>query len=497
MRRIEQEIALLRHPIIATVLIAVSVGIGVAVGIQAAGHLRMFVYALVLMNVMIMAYLMVLKDVVNTVILYLYSLTFLNYYWRIVLPGRWPDLDLPRLIFAFVCTIFLLEIALKVRTLLPRTMIDLAMASLALVIVISMATGGKVYIRQFLNGYAIPYATFVISRNIFSSEQSINKLIKYFVLPLSAYFPLNQIFEHYGIRRLVFPPYILDTETLSRFSVFVGSGRAMGAFLEPSATVFAMVACYFLTLWVISKSKAIAAKAYGVLLTILVPVGVFFSYTRSAYAAFVASMLVVTIFSSRLRLFGMVVLVATGLAVLANWENVKSEKREVGGLAIEHTVQSRLVVYQAALKMMADHPINGVGFERFMENVGPYLGEIRRTILGYRPARVGRQLRIHNHFLSAAVELGFLGLVPLLLIYYLLVRGMVGAMGVNCPIYDRDFVVVALAILINWITVAFFIETRFYEFLNVFPLILAGIVIGGKQRVELGWFNSIEKGERK
>ncbi|MGQ9810484.1 MAG: O-antigen ligase family protein [bacterium] len=477
--------------------LVVAAAIAVAIGLRLAIQINVWFYGLLFVNVLTFAYFILAKDITYSVLIYFYSLVFFNWYWQVPLPGKLPDLDIPRLVFTFMWAIFLLEIAMGTRTLLPRTNAELAMLALVTAIIISMAiTGGKTHIRMLLNGYALPYAAFVLSKNLLSSRQTVERLVKYLALPLALYFPLNQMFEHYNINRLVFPPYILNPRSVGAFTYFEVSGRAMGAFLHPSATVFAMCSAYLLALWYTGKSPSKTGKIYAIILTFLVPPAVFFSYTRSAYLGFLVAMFILLLLSGRSKIFAIAVIVAAGLGILANWENVKTEKRDVGGLAIKETAQSRLAHVYAARQMFADKPLTGFGFERFQESVPTYLAEVRRTLLGYRGARIGRELRMHNFFLSILVELGLMGFIPLVLIYYYIIKHLHRAVRRPCPVYDRDFVVAVIAILATWFTISMFIESRFFEYMNVLVMTFVGIVIGGQQKMDLGLLNNSERGDQ-
>ncbi len=496
MNRSGLQIDQFKRPAIFVAVIAASAGIGAAVGSKVVIQMTSFFYWLLFANVLLVAYLLS-KHMIYSVLIYFYSLVYFNYYWRFILPGQLPDFDIPRLIYTFMWMVFLMEIGMGNQTLLPRTRIELPMLALVIVIIISMAAHPQwpLPMRQLLNGYVIPYSAFVLSKNLLSSKNSLEKLVKYFAIPVSIYFPLNQMFEHFHIDKLIFPPYILNPGSVGAFSYFEVSGRAMGVFLHPSATAFGMVATYLLTLWYATRSNSKILKICAIVLTVLVPPAVFFSYTRSAYAAFFSSMLVLALMSRRMRIFGIAVIVAAVLGVLGNWENIKTEKREVGGIAIKETAQSRLAHVYVIGNMFLDHPFTGVGFEKFKDVSRPYLREVRRTILGYRAAGVGMHLRVHNHFLSTVVEMGLPGLVCIALIYFFLVKYLLKARNRPCAVYDHDFVVTVLAVFANWFTISMFIETRFFEFVNTFNMTLAGIVIGAQQKMDLGLFNNSEKGE--
>ncbi len=470
-------------PITFFILIALSVFIGAYAGSKAALQFKTLFYGLVLSNVLVAAYLLLIKDMSYGILVYLYSLTFLNFYWRIVLPGKWPDLDIPRLVFVFLWLIFLLEVGLGVRRLLPRTNAEIAMLGVVIAIVISMSTNGVVQIRQLLNGFAIPYAVFVVAKNIFRTEKDINKLVYLVAVPISIYFPVNHIFEHYRMTQFVFPRYILSPQVAGQ-EIFWG-GRTMGVFLQPSATGMATVSIFVLSLYGLSKRGGALAKIVAMIITLLTPVGVFFTYTRSVYLGFFMAMLGLAIFSRKMKIYAIVIITMIILGILANWSNIKTEKREVGGLATKHTVQSRLVLYQASLSMFLDHPFRGVGFKRFQEKALPYIRRVRTTFLGYRESWMGKNLNMHNHFLNTLNEVGLMGFIPLVLVYYFIFKILIPARRRPTPAYDSDFVVAVWAIFAQYISNAMFMEPRFFEFMNVFPFMMAGIVIGGQQRLKL------------
>jgi O-antigen ligase len=471
------------------ILVALSVVIGIVAGRNVRVDLKIIFYILILSNLMLVAYTLLMRNIAHGVVIYLYSLTFLNFYWRITLPGRFPDLDLPRLVFVFIWLVFLIESSLGGRHLLPRSKAELPMLAVVLVVLVSMLTIGKVQIRQMLNGYAIPYAMFIIAKNAFRRREDVRRFIYWFAIPLSIYFPVNHMFEHYRLRQFVFPRYILSPEVAGQ-NLFWGQ-RALGVFLQPVATGMAMVSMFILSLYGLSKLKGFLPRLVSVFITGITPVAVFFIYTRSVYLGFFNAMIVLTVLSKNLRKFGVVIILGIILGILANWENVTTEKREAGGLATKHSATQRLVLFETSLSMFSHRPFFGVGFMRFEEEARPHIRQVRSTALGYREAWMGKNLKQHNQFLNMLTEMGLAGFIPLVFIYYYIFRTFARAGRIESPTYDRDFVVVVWAVFAEYVTNVFFMEPRFFEFMNVLPFLLAGIVIGGYQRATLPrWNNS-------
>jgi O-antigen ligase len=256
----------------------------------------------------------------------------------------------------------------------------------------------------------------------------------------------------------------------------------MGAFIQPVATGFAMVAIYVLSMYSLSKVKSTFARIYAGIVTLITPVGVFFAYTRSVYLSYFVAMLILALFSRRLRLLGLIVIAAVVLGVLGNWSQVTTERREAGGLATKGTLISRLVLMEASLRMFMDHPFRGIGVARWKERSGPYVRQIRTTALGYREAGVAVGTGQHNHFLTVLVETGLLGAVPMVLMYVFLLRTLLAARRVKMDAVEPDLLVAIYAVFAAFLVNATIIETKYFEFMGAFPMMLAGIVVGNYYR---------------
>ena len=466
-----------RDQLVVYVLVLLSICIGVLAGTRAVVTPKGVLYALVVLNVLLVGYVIIIKNMVLGVLMYFYSLTYLNYYWRLILPGRWPDIDIPRMMFVFIWLVFLVEIMMGGRRLEKWTPIDSSMLGVTLAFLITMVTQGEILIRQFLNGYAIPYAMFAIGKNVFKTKKDVDRFIFLLAVPLSLYFPLNNIFEHYGLNQLVFPKYILDPNV-----TYEWGGRAMGAFIQPVATGTAMVGIYFLSMHSLSRVKSSFARIYAVLVSLITPVGVFFAYTRSVYLGYFIGMVILTVFSRRLRVLGLIVILAMSLGIMGNWSKVTTSERETGGLATKETAIARLVLMEASFAMFMDHPFRGIGFGRFVQAAVPYVRQIRTTALGYREAWIAKHNSQHNQFFSVLTETGLLGFVPLVLVYFFTVKTLYAARRVKMEAVEPDLLVAVWAVMAAYIVNISFIEPRYFEFMNAFPFMLAGMVVGNYYR---------------
>ncbi len=473
-----------RLPVTFFILVGLSIVVGALMGYKSPLGNKLILYVIVIFNALMITYLVLLRNMTYGVILYLYALVFLNLYWRIAIPGRLPDLDIPRITFAFVWLIFLLETALGNRRPLPRTMIETAMLCMVGALLFSMLFMGQFQVRIFLNGFAIPYAMFVLCKNVFERREDVNRFLYLFAVPLAVYFPVNHFFEHLKMRSFVFPRYILDPQVAGQ-AVHWGA-RTLGVFLQPVVTGMALVSMFLLALYALSRSRGALPRIMAWVLVAITPIAVFLSLARSVYTGFAVAMIVLLLFSKKLKVYAFTILICAALVVMANWSDVKTENREAGGLATAETGRSRLVLLEASLNMFVDHPFTGVGFHDFEAHSRPYIRQVRTTLLGARESWMGKTLKQHNHFLNTMTELGLMGLIPELLIFYFLFKILLKARKVHDGAIDHDFVVVVWAVIAGYLTNAMFMEPRFYEFMSVLPFMLAGIVVGSYQRKQLG-----------
>jgi hypothetical protein len=465
------------------VFMVFSAAVGVLAGYKSTWTLQSFFRLLVLSNLALVGYMVLVRNVVAGILIYVYSLVFLNYYWRVVIPGLWPDLDIPRLMFVFVWLVFLMENLVGSRRMLPNTVIGALMLMVLGAFMLSMALAGKTLIRQFLNGYAIPYAMFMISKNVFIDKRTVDKFVFWLAVPLAFYFPMTAILEHYKVTALLFPHYI-GKAVVGEVDVNWG-GRAMGTFIQPAVTGYAMTAMYVLALYSLGRIRRPLARIYTLFLSVITPVGIFFTYTRSVFLGYVLAILLLLGFSRRQRVLSLVLVVAMALAVIGNWSGVTSAEREAGGVGEVSTAQARLVLAKVSIRMFMDKPFLGVGFGNFVNKAKPYVGQVHTTFLGYREAWIGAYTGQHNQFLSVLTEIGLVGFVPLLLLYVFLATALIRARGKKTANYDSELLVSVWAILAAYIAEVLFVEPRFFEFMNMFPFMFAGIIIGGYQRATL------------
>lgn len=196
----------------------------------------------------------------------------------------------------------------------------------------------------------------------------------------------------------------------SRISAICGDPNSLGAF-------FAYYTPLIAGLFLVNLSSF---KHWFLLFPMLLCFrGLQVTFSRGAYIALAGAGLALTFFRNKflflVSVAGLIfaILNPTILPSGAEYLIKRTFKKDVKVYSIEESVDTsfagRLIGYKATLKMIADHPIFGVGYHRFPEEIGNY--EPRRS---YRDP--------HDTYLAIAAERGLPTLAAFLLIILIMLK---------------------------------------------------------------------------
>ena len=287
----------------------------------------------------------------------------------------------------------------------------------------------------------VPFLCFGLAPVLFRTREQRNVLLVAFVA-LGAYLGLTALFEGFGLKQLVFPRYILDPE------VGAHAERARGPFLEGVANGLGLYFCAVLSFVAYRTWGHRAARLTAGLVCTLCLVGTVFTLTRAVWLATVVATLTAMLWDSRYRRrlpavlaagIGVVVLLYIALPGFA--ERATSRTRE------QQPIWDRYNTNVAALRIVKDRALTGIGWQRFTEDGPAWL----RQAGDYPLTGVG--IEVHNVFLSHLAELGLLGGSLFLLALTMAVGRVVFA---RCTPDTAVFRTSLVAIAAAWFVVASF-----------------------------------------
>jgi putative inorganic carbon (HCO3(-)) transporter len=247
-----------------------------------------------------------------------------------------------------------------------------------------------------LDRLVVPFVLFALAPVLLQREEDRRMLLRTLVV-LGLYLGVTAVLELTGAASFVFPRYVMDPEVGILF------GRARGPFVEAEANGLVLAACAFASGLSVARSRgawrwlsalALAVSALGTLLTL----------TRSVWIGTVLGALAVVAAVPALRrraallaAAGVAAVGALLLTVPALTEMVLHRTTTAG------SVYDRQNTNAAALRVIAAHPVDGIGWTRFLSEGTDWV----RQADTYPVTNV--DIEVHNVVLSRAAELGLIG----------------------------------------------------------------------------------------
>jgi O-antigen ligase len=255
----------------------------------------------------------------------------------------------------------------------------------------------------------VPFALFCLAPLVFGSNKQRNVLLVGLVA-IGLYLSVTAVLEGLHAYKLILPHYIADPNVGIQF------GRARGPLLETTGDGFCIFTGAVGAATALGSWRSWWGRAACILTMMLAGPALLLTLTRGVWIGATVGTLVAMFVHKRTRPF-VVPLIVTGLlAVVVALSVSPALRSEVRTSADRQaSVWDRQNTDLAALRIVEEYPLTGVGWENFINVSSEYM----RQQPGY--PITGLDLEVHNVFLSHAAELG----VPGLLLWAL---GLGGAM---------------------------------------------------------------------
>ena len=270
-----------------------------------------------------------------------------------------------------------------------------AVASAAWAGTLSQPTGFFALLDRF---GLMPFLAFLVAPVVFRTERQRMILLGTLVVT-GAYLGLTALFEGLGLDALVFPKYINDP------SVGIHADRARGPFVQAVAMGLGLFVCgAAATLGIARWHRRPWLRAGCAIVAALCALGMVFTLTRAIWLGAVVALAVVTLATPRLWRWlpvgGLLaaLLVAGALAFVPGLETSAEERS-----SDESPVWVRENTNRAALAIVAERPLLGVGWERFKDQSPRWVRQAEGIPMA------GVREGVHNVFLANASELGLPG----------------------------------------------------------------------------------------
>ena len=258
-------------------------------------------------------------------------------------------------------------------------------------------------LAQLVFFYGIPCAAYFIARCTVVTPARARAILGV-LTGLGLYLAVTAILETQGGAALVWPRFI----TQATFEEFLG--RARGPLLSPIGNGIFLIACgVAMATFLDSEHRARALVLVGA--TLVAAAAIAMTKTRSVWLAAAAAVTILPFayIPRRVAVAWTLLLISAAAAVGGlEWDRILSFKRDrnVSASQVKESAELRPILAAVALKMFADEPLVGCGFNQYSDAAKPYYGD-RSVNLPLEKARPYIQ---HNVFLSLLTETGLTGL---------------------------------------------------------------------------------------
>lgn len=426
-----------------------------------------------LLAAIITIYLLLKYPIVITLVWFL-SMSGLHTLVMIRMPGL-PDFSFPRLFFIMI--LFLIPIGvIRGRSFMhPPYAPDIFLVLFTAYVFFNMNTiGDPLRFNLWLVSCFTPMAAYFFAKQYIKTNNQIAILMVGFIL-VTIYFWIVSIGDHFEIEAMVWPKQILDRSVGKSWF-----GRSRGPFLQPAlfGQIFGM---YLLVhLFVLTRKIPIFWKVLITANIVAGGFGLLYTYTRGGWLATAAGVVVLAVLRPGFR---KIVIVAVVLGILLSFSGVLStgndeflEKR----MENTNTVENRLGFLANSTRMIADNPLFGVGYFRFVELRHLYNQGTEIPFYGYIKREASAEVSIHDIYIGRAAEEGLVGLFLFLGFYLAIFRVYIARWKENPQgsWFDRDTIALMGAMTAAYLVGGMVIDYRYFDLINILPCFMAGVIAG-------------------
>jgi O-antigen ligase len=462
-------------PLVRGILLVLVLALATSLGTVT--DVTILVTSLGLFNVAVILFLLLRRDITWGFLFYLTAVIFFQTGFWIRLPA-FPDLYPARIASMLLFLIFFVQLLLGMRRAPKLGAIEKVMIIFVVIMIISILTSGQKKWLMLMRGYLYPFLFFYFARAVVRSTSQMKIVFSYLAL-VGIYFAVMGIFEKMHWYGLVWPRFIVDP-TLADHGLTRLGFRVRGIFLQPAVLGCVMTIGFFPAWYYLSRERGILPVIVRLVLLVTTPLTLFFTQTRSVYLGFGLTLLLSAWTSRRFRPLAVGLILAAGVAVMLDWDNLSSEDRDKGGLGTMNTVEYRVMLLYETAEIFMDEPLFGVGFMNFEEAALQRRKPRDVPFFGHIDHGVGGIAVSHNILVTIIAEQGLTGLVPYLLIFMLMLRRAKAAYK-RFPrngLISRDYVVCVWCAIAAYISNSMFLEMRYFEYVNVLFFFLVGSMIG-------------------
>ncbi len=415
------------------------------------------------------------RDLSIALILWMLSMAGLRSLGMVPMPGL-PDFTYDRPLLIWIIVILLLRLVTGRTRLHGPYLADILILLHTIYILVQLELiGSKIHFHNWVMSNFGPFFAFMYGKYVIKDQRELRNIL-FFFLGISIYFYVESIAQQYNWNFLIWPKAILNPEVGALWH----PGRSRGPVMHPP--LFGqLIATFMLTHLFLLTLKI--RTTYKILITISLlfcTLGLVFTYTRGPWLAAACAVGVLAILRpSYRRVLAVLAIVvvavgAVGAVKLIDTEFLQERMETVG------TVENRLGFMANSTRMIADHPLFGVGYFKFNEYRQLYNQGVNIPFYGYIKKRAGAKVPIHDIFLGRLAEEGFFGCAMLVWFTFAIFKFFLKKWRADPQEkwFNRDTLALFAAMMVCYSIGGMVIDYRYFDLVNVVFFLLAGLIYG-------------------
>jgi O-antigen ligase len=289
------------------------------------------------------------------------------------------------------------------------------------------------------------------------------------IVGIGVYLAFTASFEHFGIRSLVFPRYILDPHVGIQF------GRSRGPMVGSNPMGEWLVVVYLATCLVMPFARMFwKILLQGLIL--LTVMGIYFTNTRGAWLSLAAVVVLAATLGGKFGTQSRLIVLVVAVAFFAGIGSKFSFQKETLFSRRQNTIDYRLSNNETTFNMGMANFLTGVGYGGFGSNWEKYFGSKEKELT--RDLTDGN----HNTYLGLFADLGFPGLALYVTLFGFLLRECITIRRSLVPgsQFERNVVLSSIGLVVILLWEAMSGDLRFNPTLNAVTFLFLGITASMK-----------------
>ena len=414
------------------------------------------------------------KDLSFVLMIWMLSMGGFRTAGMISMPGM-PDFSFDRLLLIWIIMMFGVRVVIERMKMSGPYWADFFILGHTVYVLVQLNLMGSIHIHAWVISSLSPFFGFLYGRYIIRKPAEIRNLMLFFAI-MGVYFGITSIAEKFGIDALIWPKQILNPDAGALWQ----PGRSRGPVMHPPLNGQLMGMMLLIFIMFISKARALLLKASSLIGLAIVSLGVFYAFTRGPWLATAVALGSLGVLRPNYRriLMGLAIVSMVG-GVLGLYQALNSDFLQER-LQKSATIENRMMFISAAVKMIRDHPICGLGFFKYNDYRDFYNQGTNIPFYGYVRKHMGYNMVIHDIYVGRLAEEGLISVLLLLGFSVNIIKAWryKWRRGLNDPWFDRDILTLFAAIMICYHIGGMIIDYRYFDFINVFYFLIAGIVYG-------------------